>query len=182
MNINTKQFIIAEALYVGSTGLILPLIAVFISGNILYGSIVSAGIGITIYTLTKSIIRIPISKYCDKRRLHKKYMIIGYFVMAIIPAGYYFMQNVYQYYALQTIAGFGAAIGRAGWYGLFSKNIEKNKEAYTWGVMQTATGFAEAMTAVLGGLTAAVFGFRILFLIATVLSLLSVILLINIDV
>lgn len=181
MNLNIKKFIISESLYIGSTGLILPLIAVFISSNILYGNIVAAGIGVTIYTLTKSTIRIPISKYCDNNQLHKQYMITGYFIMAVIPAGYYLMQNIYHYYALQIIGGIGAAIGRAGWYGIFSKNIEKNKEAYTWGVMQTATGLAEAATAAVGGVVVVLFGFHILFLITTIIGLLSAITLMQIE-
>jgi DHA2 family metal-tetracycline-proton antiporter-like MFS transporter len=165
----------------GSVGLVLPLIAVFLSGSILYGNIVAAGVGVTIYGLIKSVFRIPLSKYCDIKGLHKQFMIIGYFIMAIIPLGYYFMNNIYQYYALQVLSGVGIAIGRAGWYGIFSRNIEKNQEAYTWGVIQTAIGLTESLTAAIAGIVVTYLGFHILFLLAAILSQISVIVLLKIE-
>lgn len=179
-NKNLKLFVISESLFVGGFGLLFPILALFINGNLTGGSILTAGIATTIYALIKSFLRIPISRYCDKRKLHKKFMQYGYLGMALVPIGYFFVKTIWQFFLVQTFFAFVAAVGTSGWYHLFSKNIPKGKEGSKWNGIKGYTGISDAVSATLGGILTITLGFRMTFLVASLLSLIATLILFKI--
>lgn len=173
VNKNIKLFIFSEFLVVSGFGLIFPIFVVFIKEGLAGGSILTAGIATTIYLLGKSLLRIPISKYCDKRKLHKQFMIAGYFMMAIVPFGYSLITSVYHLFVVELFFAVAAAIGRSGWYHLFTKSLPQGKEGSEWSIMKGYTGIGDALAATVGGILVTLFGFHATFIIIGLLGLIA---------
>jgi len=171
MNRNIKLFIISEFLAVSSFGFIFPIFAVFIKEELIGGSVLMAGIAVSIFLLGKSVLRIPISKYCDKKKLHKKFMIIGYFMMSLVPFGWFLVTSVYQLFIVEFLFALSAAIGVAGWYGLFIRSLPKGEESSLWNALKGYTGIGDAIAATVGGVLVTIFGFDTTFIIIGLMGL-----------
>jgi len=83
---------------------------------------------------------------------------------------YVLSTTIYHVYIAQVIYGFGAALAYPGWYVLFTRFIDRNKEGYEWSVYDTLIGLGGAGTAAIGGFIAERLGFNILFILVAIFS------------
>ena len=173
MNRNLKLFMIAESVFVTGFGLIFPIFSVFINEHLQGGSVLTAGIAITIYQLGKSLLRIPISKYCDKHKLHKQFMITGYYMMALVPFFYFFITSIYHLFLVEFYFALAAAMGRSGWYAILTRSLHKGKEGSTWSSIKAYTGIGNSIAATIGGLLVTLYGFDVTFIIIGILAIIA---------
>ena len=179
---NLFIFILSESIFMSGFGFLFPILAIFIKEDVIGGNVLTASIAVTIYLLSKTILRIPISKYCDKKKLHKEFMIIGYFMMSLVPLGYFLVQSIYQLFLIELFFALGASIGRSGWYHLLSQNVPRGEEGSKWNAMKGYTGIGDAIAATLGGVLVTFVGFHITFIIVSIFGILSTILLTKVKV
>ncbi|MBI5065315.1 MFS transporter [Candidatus Woesearchaeota archaeon] len=182
MNKNMRLFILSEFLVVSGFGFIFPIFAVFVKDKLAGGSILTVGIATTIYLLGKSLLRIPISKYCDKKKLHKEFMVVGYFLMSLVPLGYFLINSIYQLFLVEFFFAVSAAIGRSGWYYLFTKSLPKEKEGSGWSTLKGYTGVGDAIAATIGGVLVTIFGFNTTFVIIGIMGLIATFILSKVNV
>jgi len=160
-------------------GLINPILAIYIVGSIKGGDARVAGIAIGIYWLAKSILQIPIARYLDENHGEKDdyYALIGGTLLASFsPLGFIFATLPWHMYALQGLHALGMAMAIPSWSGIFTRHIEKGKEAFCWGLDSSALGFGAGVAGILGGATAEIFGFIPLFIGASVLGIIAALL------
>lgn len=69
------------------------------------------------------------------------------------------------------IAGVGLGLSSPAKNALFSIHIEKNKEATDWSISDAVTFGCMALAATLGGFFETLYGFSVLFIIASVINL-----------
>lgn len=175
-----KVLIFSDFVLFSAWGLISPILAIFIVEKIKGGDARVAGTAIGIYWLLKSLIQIPIGRYLDKTSGEKDdyyFLISGTFLASLSPLGYIFSSLPFHIYFLQSIQAVGMAMAIPAWGGIFVRHIDKGKEALSWGMESSAIGIGSGIAGILGGLIAKIFGFLPVFILVSVLGIISSLLL-----
>ncbi len=165
-------------------GLLGPVFAIFIVQNITTGSTAEAakiaGFASLFYWVTKAIFQIPIGRYLDKNHGEKDdfwFMVMGTFIAGFIPLGYLFASAPWHIYLLQIIYAFGMSMMVPSWMAIFTRHIDKGKEALEWGAESTFLGLGAGIAGGIGGIVASKFGFNIVFLFVSGFTFLATFLL-----
>lgn len=157
-------------------GLIGPIFAIFITGQIKGGSLVIVGFIAATFWLTKSISQPFIAYSLDKRKGENDdfyFMVVGMYIANLIPLGYFFSTQVWQIIVLEFIRGLAMACVIPSWAAIFTRHIDKGWEAFSWSIESTSLGFAAGFAAAFGGVLAAVLGFKTVFILVTIFGLIS---------
>lgn len=165
---------ISDIFMLSGWGLIAPILAIFITDQVPGGTIELVGLSTTVYFLTKSVVQIPVARFIDlKKGEWDDYwtMIIGSLLISLTAFIYIFVHTAGQVYLAQFIYGLGGALSYPSWLAIFTKHIDKKEEAFEWSVYYTATDIGAALTAGLGGFIAQDFGYKTLFFVVGVMSL-----------
>lgn len=165
-------------------GLLSPILALFILQKITLNDPAKAaevaGFAALAYWITKSFIEIPIGRFLDKKAGEKDdfwFMIIGMFIVAFVPIGYLFSTQPWHIYCFQIVHAVGMAMALPSWLAIFTRHIDKGKEAFEWSLETTSISMGAGIAGGLGGLVAATLGFDILFIFVSGFTIFSAILL-----
>ena len=177
ININRviKTLILSDFLLQLGWGLVGPIFAIFllrqVSSDIrLIGFVASA------YWVTKSIAQPFIAHYLDKNHGERDdfiFLVFGMYISSLVPFGYIFVGHPWQILILEAIRGLAMACVVPTWNAFFTRHIDKGKEAFSWSIESTGIGVAAASAGALGGILAATYGFKIVFLLLGILGLIS---------
>ena len=158
-------------------GLINPVFAVFVVRNITYGNVGKAaevaGFAALIYWILKSFLQIPIGAYLDRNHgEHDDFIftLIGTVICGLVPIGYIFSSLPEHIYLLQVFYAIGMSMLIPSSYAIFTRHIDKGKEAVEWSLDSTILGFGAGITGAVGGIIAGKFGFNVVFIIASLLN------------
>jgi predicted MFS family arabinose efflux permease len=174
-----KTLIKADVLVLSAFGFITPIFAIFITQQIRGGDVKVAGFAAAIYWILKSLFQIPISKFLDKTKGEKDdlyFLVIGFVISALVPFGYIFSSIPWHIYLLQVIYAIGLAMVLPSWCAIFTRHIDKGKEAFEWALDSTAIGLGVGVTGALGGILVSLSGFNVVFIIVGILSLIGALL------
>lgn len=175
------KFLISSDLVLNSGwGLLAPIFAIFIVQNIQGGDAKVAGIAAATYWLVKSLFQIPIGHYLDKNHGEKDdfhFMFWGTLLTGLVPFGFIFAFLPWHIYFLQFFHALGMAMTIPSWSAIFTRHVDKGREAFEWGLESTALGAGAGIAGAVGGILAATFGFKIVFILVGSLTVLSSILL-----
>ena len=161
-------------------GLMGPIFAIFILQNVAASSPLEAarvaGFAALFFWITKSILQIPIGRYLDRNHGEVDdfwFMVIGTFVMGFVPLGYLFSSQPWHIYALQVLHAVGAALAVPSYSAIFTRHIDKGKEALEWGSWSTFMGVGAGVSAGLGGVAVGFFGFLAVFIFVSAFTFLA---------
>ena len=171
-----KLLVFSDLFLYSGWGLITPILAIYIIGNIQAGDAKVAGIAIGMYWIGKSIFQIPIAHYLDKNHGEKDdyySLIVGTFLMALTPIGFIFATMPWHMYVLQLVHGFAMAAALPAWSAIFTRHIEKKREAFCWSLDSSTIGLGAGISGIVGGTIANTFGFIPLFIGVSVLGLIA---------
>jgi len=161
-------------------GLIAPILAIFVIGNIEGGDAGIAGAAVGIYWLTKSAIQIPVATLLDKNHGEKDdyyALIIGTIIASLAPLGFVFASLPWHMYLLQVVHALGMGLSIPSWAAIFTRHIKKGKEALSWSLDSSALGLGTGVAGIVGGIVAERFGFTPLFLGVSILGIIAALLL-----
>lgn len=169
--------ILAEFLLFTAFGFLAPILAIFVTGQIAGGTVAVVGFALMIYWSVKSILQLFIARYIDRNHgeIDDFYFFIsGVFANAILVSLYYFASSVWHIYALHFLIGVADAMLVPPLYAIFTRHIDKNQEGFEWSLFSSfSLGAGSALGGAIGGLLGAVIGFRAVFLVAGILTLIS---------
>lgn len=160
-------------------GFVAPILAIFITQQIKGGDVQVAGIAIGFYWVLKSLLQIPIGHYLDKKQGEKDdfyALAVGTLLASLVPLGFIFASLSWHIYVLQIFHAIGTALALPAWCGIFTRHIDKGKEAQTWAWDSSALGIGEGVAGIIGGIVAKIFGFLFLFIGVSVFGLISTVL------
>lgn len=160
-----KVMIASDVVLLTGFGFISPIFAIFIKENIQGGGVEVAGFAMAIYWGVKSILQIPFGKYLDKVKGERDdlwFVVIGNVLAALAVFGYIFSFLPWHVYLCQGIYSLGMAMNIPGWCAIFTRHIDKGKEAFEWSTRSTFIGIGAGIAGALGGVIAAKLGFNIL--------------------
>ncbi len=178
LNINRviKTLIASDFLLQSGWGLIGPIFAIFLTKQIRGGNLEMVGLVAAAYWLVKSVIQPFIAHQLDKNHGEKDdflFLVVGMFVANVIPIGYIFSTLPWHIFALEFIRGLAMACVVPTWSGIFTRHIDKGKEAFSWSMESTGIGFAAGFAGAIGAWLASAFGFKVVFLLVSLFGLLS---------
>lgn len=175
-----KSLIISDLFFNLGWGLISPVFAIFILENISNkGSLETAeiaGLAALFYWIPKSLFEIPIGIYLDKKHGEKDdfwFMFLGMLIISFVPMGYVFSSVPWHIYLLQVVYAMGMAMCLPSWLAIFTRHIDKGKEAFEWGMETSSIGVGAGIAGGLSGIVVAMAGFHTLFFFVSGFTLFS---------
>ncbi len=171
-----KILVFSDLILLFGWGLINPILAVFILESIKGGDAKVAGIAVGIYWLVKSIFQIPIAHFLDKTKGENDdlyALIFGTILASLAPIGFIFSTQPWHMYLLQGVHALGMAFAIPSWSAIFTRHIEKGREAFCWSLDSSALGIGAGVAGIIGGTVAEMFGFVPLFVGVAVLGVIS---------
>jgi DHA1 family multidrug resistance protein-like MFS transporter len=184
-NINkiVKVMVTADMIFYAGWGLINPILAIYIIGSVKGGNVEVVGIGVGVYWILKSIIQIPLAYFLDNNHGEKDDYYVwmaGMVIVSLTPLGFIFISLPYHLYLLQAIYALGMAMIIPSWSGIFTRHIEKRREAFCWGIESSGFSIGAGVGGIAGGIVANAFGFVPLFIAVSVIGFMSMLLLLSI--
>ena len=173
--------ILSDVLILSSFGLIGPILAIFITENLIGGTLVTAGLATTIFLVVKSAVQLPLSKFIDKEKHKTHSLLLGTILIISVPFIYFFAKHVYVFFIAQAIYGLGAALAYPSWFSLFTTYMDKKHRGFEYTLWSTSIGIGTALAAFLGAGAAQKLGFRPLFFIVGFIAFLGFLNLIILD-
>lgn len=165
-----KILLLASGLFLLAGGLFGPIYAVFVKE--IGGDLLTAGMAYGAFAISAGILIFFISRWEDHVKHQEKLIIIGYVLSSIGFLGYLLIQKPWHLFIVQIIFGFGEAIGTPAFDGIYSRHLDKGKFVSQWGMWESMQYIVTAIAAGAGGFLAKMYGFRFLFVIMFILSLL----------
>jgi predicted MFS family arabinose efflux permease len=156
-------------------GLSGPIFAIFLTKQI-HGTVETVGLVAATYWLTKSAVQPFLAKHFDKNHGEKDdflFLVAGMYAANLIPLGYIFSSQQWHIFFLEFVRGLAMACVVPTWSGIFTRHIDKNKEAFSWSLESTGIGFAAGFAGALGGFLANNIGFKVVFVLVSFFGLIS---------
>ena len=175
-----KYLILADIAFWTGWGLVSPVFAIFIVDKIQGGTALVVGMATAIYWLFRSLLVLPSGRLLDKYVGEKDdylFLVTGNLIAVLVLVGYIFAIYPWHIYLLQAFYGIAMAMGLSGWRAIFTRNIDKGKEASEWALDDTSLSLGTAAAGILSGVLVTELGYSITFIIAATLGLLSILLL-----
>ena len=181
INKTIKILMLSDFIIVSGFGFIAPIFALFLTDKIQGATIETVGFASAIYWLAAVLTRLPIAQRVDKTKSEKDdfyFMIFGSILISITPFLYIISAKIWHIYMIQVIYGLGYSLRLPGWFGMFTRHIDKNHEGYEWSFDSLIAGVGSGVTAALGGIMAVRLGFNALFILIGALSIVGTLVLI----
>jgi len=157
-------------------GFVSPIFAIFLTENIKGGNVEVAGFAAAVYWIVECLVVIPAGKYLDKNHGEKDdllFIVIGNLLAALAVLGYIFSSLPWHIYILEGIYAVGMGMNIPGYTAIFTRHIDKGKEAFSWSVRSASVAVGSGVAGALGGVIAYRFGFNTLFTGVIIFVLLS---------
>jgi len=172
-----KILILSDMSLIAGLGFIAPIFAIFLTDRIQGGgNIEVVGYAAAIYWIFKSLVVIPLGQYLDRNHGEKDdlwFIIIGNLLAALAIFGYIFSSLPWHIYLLQVVYALGMGMNVPGYTAIFTRHIDKGREALNWSVRSCLIGIGAGVSGALGGIIANRFGFNTLFIGVGIFILLS---------
>ena len=169
MNKVLKSLLFLDGIFILAAGMLGPIYAIFverIGGDILDASGAMAG-----FSLSFALIVFLVSRWEDHVKFKKRLIFTGYTLSAFAFLAYYFVGNPFELLLVQILLGVSGAIVTPAYDAAYSLFLDKGKFASEWGAWETVNRAVTGVAAIIGGLIAFEFGFKILFLVMFAISL-----------
>lgn len=177
MHKQLKLFLVADSFYVLAMGMLGPIYAVFVQR--IGGDILEAGTAWALFTISSGIGVFLMGRFQDKIKKNMIFLRVGYLMRSLGFLGYYFVSNIIQMFLLQVFLGFAGIITMPAAYSFYAKHVEKNNLASQWSAWQGIWDTGQGIAALIGSFLAALYGFKILFLVMFFVSLISFFIVLN---
>lgn len=179
-----KILIVSDFFFQYGWGLLSPIFAIFILENITRENPVEAvkvaGFAALAFWLVKSLLQIPIGQYLDKNHGEKDdfwFMFLGTLISGLVPFGYLMSSRPWHIYSFEILYAVTMAMVVPSWSAIFTRHIDKGKEAFEWGTRSTVLGFGVGIAGAIGGLLVAILGFKTVFVFVGIFTIFSALLL-----
>lgn len=173
LNFAISTLVLSDLFLYFGLGLISPIFSIYILENIPGAKLETIGTSVAIYWLARIFSVIPISWVLDEIKGEKdEYyaVLIGTTALAILPLFYIFATQVVHLYLIEMCKGIANSLIVPAWRVLFTRFADKNRIGFSWSLADLCIGVATAGGAYLGSVVAQYFGFKVLFVMVSILS------------
>ncbi len=166
-----KILLSTAALFLLAGGLFGPVYAVFVKE--IGGDLLTAGTAYAVFSISAGILIFFISKWEDHVKHQEKLIIAGYVLSCIGYFGLLLIREPWHLFIVQIVFGVGEAIGTPAYDGLYSKHLDKGRFVSEWGLWESMQWIVTAVAAAAGGFIANTYGFKPLFTVMLIASIIG---------
>lgn len=173
LNYAISTLVLSDLFLYFGLGLISPIFSIFVLDNIPGATLSTIGTSVAIYWLARIFSVIPISWLLDEIKGEKdEYyaVLIGTTFLAIIPLCYIFASQIIHLYMIEFFKGVANSLVIPAWRVLFTRFTSKDQVGFSWSLADLAVGVATASSAYAGSIIAQRYGFKVLFVMVSILS------------
>jgi MFS family permease len=127
------------------------------------GSILDAGIAFATFSMATGVFISLVGTRPYFQQHVKSFLVLGFLVSACCDVSYVFVQNRWQLFAAQVVAGLATGLIEPAWDALFTDDIEESSAKH-WSIWAGGTHLVAGAAALVGGVVVAYFSFKTLFL------------------
>jgi hypothetical protein len=169
LNKHLRMLIFVNTTLTFAVGMFAPFYAVFVQK--IGGGAVLAGVSWALFSVVSGLLILVLSKW--ELHIKKRHMLLasGYLIRSIVFLSYAFMDNIPQLLVTQVLWGVASALGTPAFDALYTSNISKDAAITEWGDWEGISAIATGIAALIGGFLIQVIGFKILFLLMSVICL-----------
>lgn len=135
------------------------LIGIYLSAKLGYNAIEVVGAGVGIFYLVRALASVPVGLITDKIKKDRDDIILltsGNILMGIVFLFYPVIMSPGIFYILQGVFGLGAAMNLVTWRKLFARNLDTDKEGFSYALYDTIMSGSIALFSILAGLVAGI--------------------------
>jgi len=181
MNPFIRSLIVSDFLLYFSYGLVTPIMAIFVSGQIIGATIETVGIATAIYWIVRSLTSIPLARWMDghdgeKDEFH--FMFWGALLMSLTLMSLAWATQIWHVYLIQVFFGIFNSMAIPGWRILFTNHLDHGKVGFAWSVWDVAVALGTALAAYAGSVVAQEWGFHFLFILVGAIGTLGALILV----
>jgi len=161
-----RFLLVSDFMFYSGWGLILPVFAVYVTQEIEGGTILTVGIAEAVYLIVNSLLRVPFGIFLDSRPNEKTdyfFMTAGLFAASLVPFGYIFSTNIWHIYFFEALRAAALAMSVSGWSAIFTRHIDKGREATEWGISAMSVGIGAGICGIIGAGAIMNYGFQSVF-------------------
>ena len=167
-----KLLLLLDTFFIVAAGLLGPVYAIYIEQ--IGGNILDIGYAWAIFSIFAGVLTLVMGKIEEKHN-KRKMAILGYMIKIPCFLAYIFIAHPYQLFIIQMILGIATAIGTPAYDALFSRALNKGKEAFEWGMWEFSYNISNAAAALMGSFIVFYFGFDSLFVLMAILAAIGLI-------
>lgn len=153
-------------------GLLLPIYAVFVRN--IGGDILDAGIAYGLFSISSGVFVLLMTKTDLFKKHLRQMVVIGYLMVAIGQAGYFFIGTPTQLFLTQVIIGIATGILDPSWDSLYSVEKTEVDAIRAWSLWSGGQRMITGLGAVFGAIVVAAYSFTLLFCVMLVFNILAV--------
>lgn len=175
-----KFFVMSDLMLWGGWGLISPIFSIYLIQEIPGATMATVGGVVAVYWVVKSLVQLPVAVTLDRHEGEKDdfYTLIFSLVLAGFSAlAFLVVRDITSLYIVSFLHGLAFGVYAPAWSGIFSRHMDKDHFAFDWSLDSTTIGLASGAAAFVGGGLATSFGFDVVFILASVFSFFSAMLL-----
>lgn len=183
VNVVIKILILSDFLVFSAVNLFSPVFAIFVERKVQGAGLKDVGIATTLYFIFKAVAEMPIGAWLDKIKSETRDLCAalgGTLVMALVYFSYTFVDQKWELFVAQAVLGLAAAFAFPGWYILFTRHVDKEKEGVEWSMYDVSMGIGIGGAATLGAFIADYYGFDALFVVVGCITVVGSLLLLTI--
>jgi MFS family permease len=139
------------------------------------GSILDAGIAFAVFSMATGAVVSLIGTRPWFQHHVKVFLVLGFMGSAACDISYVFVQNRWQLFGAQVIAGLATGLVEPAWDSLFTDDIE-HASARHWSIWAGGTHVSAGVAALVGGVIVSYFSFTALFISMGVIDLMAILL------
>ena len=139
------------------------------------GSILDAGIAFAVFSMATGLFISLIGTRPWFQHHLRLFLVLGFCGSACCDISYVFVQNRWQLFAAQVIAGLATGLIEPAWDSLFTDGIE-GSSAKHWSIWAGGTHLVTGAAALVGGIIVAYFSFKTLFVVMGLIDMLAALL------
>ncbi len=159
-----------------SESMLVPMYAVFTEK--VGGSILDAGIAYSVFSIATGLVIALLGTRDVFERHTRRFLIVGFLGSVICDVGFIFVQNRWQLFGVQVVAGLASGLIEPAWDALFSDGIEESAAKH-WSIWAGGTHLLAGLAAVVGGVVVSLSSFTVLFITMAVIDMVAVLLILR---
>ena len=169
-----RAFIISETFIWSAWNFFIPISAIFVVRNISGGSLEIAASAFSAHLIARVIFELISAKLLTREERQKIITsIIGLSFLSLSYVGLAFSDSIFQLFIFYIVAGIGFGVASPAKNSLFSIHLDKDRESSEWSFYDAIVFIAIALATALGGFVAAGYGFKILFILSSIVNIIG---------
>jgi MFS family permease len=166
-----RALYIYNGIFVLAGGLFGPLYAIYVQR--IGGDIVTISFSWAIFLISSTLFTFVVSKFGDQVKEKEYLLMAGFLIRALVWILYIYVNNLVFLYVLQILIGLGEALGSPSFDSLIAQHVDKGHQMEEYSDMKIIFNLSGALATFLGGIIVAKFGFPMLFVLMSLLALIS---------